>query len=92
MEVLKVSASTNPKNVADALTIKLCKSGECELQAVGPQAVNQMLKAAAIGRKKLGKFGFDLSCVPSFFQTDNGHSALKLIVKRENLMLVSTGG
>ncbi|MBN6186335.1 stage V sporulation protein S [Aneurinibacillus sp. BA2021] len=91
MQVLKVSGSTNPKNIADALAIKLCADGECELQAVGPQAVNQMVKAAAIGRNKLGRVGFGLSCIPGFFKTDNGYSGMNMIIKRERLDITSEG-
>ncbi len=55
VEVLKVSAQSNPKSVAGALTAVLREKGSAEIQAVGAGAVNQAVKAIAITR------GFDSS-------------------------------
>ena len=67
MEVLKVSAQSNPKSVA----------------AVGAGAVNQAVKAVAIARGFVAPNGLDLVCVPAFAEiTIDGEerTAIKFIV------------
>lgn len=50
MEVLKVSAHSQPKSVAGALAAVLRDRATAEIQAVGAGAVNQAVKAIAITR------------------------------------------
>ena len=50
MEVLKVSAKSNPNSVAGALAGVLRERGGAELQAIGAGALNQAIKAVAIAR------------------------------------------
>ncbi|MGB3933678.1 MAG: stage V sporulation protein S, partial [bacterium] len=66
MEVLKVSAQSNPKSVAGALAAVLRENGSAELQAVGAGAVNQAVKAIAIARGFVAPNGIDLVAVPAF--------------------------
>ena len=47
MDVLKVSAKSNPNSVAGALANVLRENGTAELQAIGAGALNQAIK---IGR------------------------------------------
>ncbi len=66
MEVLKVSAQSNPKSVAGALAAVLRERGSAEVQAVGAGAVNQAIKAVAIARGFVAPNGIDLVSIPAF--------------------------
>ena len=84
MEVLKVSAKSNPNSVAGALAGVLREKGFAEMQAVGAGAINQAVKAVAIARGFVAPSGTDLICIPTF--TDiviegEQRTAMKLIVE-----------
>ena len=84
VEMLKVSAQSNPKSVAGALTAVLRERGVAEVQAVGAGAVNQTVKAIAIARGFIAPNGIDLVCVPAFVEiTIEGEerTAIKFIVE-----------
>lgn len=83
MEVLKVSANSNPKSVAGALAAVVREKGEAELQAVGAGAVNQAVKAIAICRGFVAPNGIDLIAVPAFVEIiidAEERTAIKFIV------------
>jgi len=84
MDVLKVSAQSNPKSVAGALAAVLRERGTAEVQAVGAGAVNQAIKAVAIARGFVAPNGIDLITVPAFAEiTIDGEerTAIKFIVE-----------
>jgi stage V sporulation protein S len=84
MEVLKVSAQSNPKSVAGALAAVLREKGTAEVQAVGAGAVNQAIKAVAIARGFVAPNGIDLICIPAFTEiTIDGEerTAIRFIVQ-----------
>jgi stage V sporulation protein S len=84
VDVLKVSAQSNPKSVAGALTAVLRERGTAELQAVGAGAVNQAVKAIAITRGFIAPNGIDLVSVPAFveiFIDGEERTAIKFIVE-----------
>jgi len=84
MEVLKVSARSNPNAVAGALAGVLRESGAAEMQAVGAGALNQAVKAIAIARGFVAPHGIDLVCVPAFTDIEidgEERTAIKLIVE-----------
>lgn len=84
MEVLKVSAHSNPKSVAGALTAVLREKGRAEIQAVGAGAVNQAIKAIAITRGFVAPNGIDLVAVPAFVEIaidGEERTAIKFIVE-----------
>ncbi|MBL3592689.1 MAG: stage V sporulation protein S [Synergistaceae bacterium] len=66
MEVLKVSANSQPKSVAGAIAAVLREKGAVEVQSVGAGAVNQSVKAIAIARGYVAPNGIDLVCIPAF--------------------------
>lgn len=66
IEVLRVSGTSRPNAVAGAIAALLRSEGVVELQAIGPQAVNQAVKALAIARGYVRDEALDLSVVPSF--------------------------
>ena len=84
VEVLKVSAQSNPKSVAGALTAVIREKGTAEVQAVGAGAVNQAVKAIAISRGFIAPNGIDLVSVPAFVEISidgEERTAIKFIVE-----------
>lgn len=84
MEILKVSAKSQPKSVAGALAAVVRENGSAEIQAVGAGAVNQAVKALAITRGFVAPNGIDLIAIPAFSQISiNGdeRTAIKFIVE-----------
>ncbi|MCX7904846.1 MULTISPECIES: stage V sporulation protein S [unclassified Caloramator] len=84
MEVLKVSAKSNPNSVAGALAGVIREKGSAEIQAIGAGAINQAVKAVAIARGFVAPSGIDLVCIPAF--TDiiiegEERTAIKFIVQ-----------
>lgn len=65
-----------------------------EVQAIGPQAVNQAVKAIAIARSYIELDGLDLSTQPSFVKLelqDEERTAVKFNVRALTLNTSSTG-
>lgn len=84
MEILKVSAKSNPNSVAGAVAGVIREKGALEVQAVGAGAANQAIKAVAIARGYLAPGGVDLICIPAFANVtidDEDRTAIKLIVE-----------
>ena len=84
MEILKVSAKSNPNSVAGALAGVLRENGGAEIQAIGAGALNQAIKSIAIARGFVAPGGIDLVCVPAFTDIEiegEERTAIKLIVE-----------
>ena len=84
MEVLKVSAKSNPNSVAGALAGVIRENGSAEMQAIGAGALNQAVKAVAIARGFVAPHGVDLICIPAFTDIKidgEERTAIKLIVE-----------
>ncbi|ERI92931.1 stage V sporulation protein S [Clostridiales bacterium oral taxon 876 str. F0540] len=84
MEVLKVSAKSNPNSVAGALAGVLRENSTAEIQAIGAGALNQAVKAIAIARGFVAPTGIDLVCIPAFTDVEidgDERTAIKLIVQ-----------
>jgi len=84
MEVLKVSAKSNPNSVAGALAGVLREKGGAEIQSIGAGALNQAIKAVAIARGFVAPGGIDLVCVPAFTDIEiegEERTAIKLIIE-----------
>ena len=84
MEILKVSARSNPNSVAGALAGVLREKGGAEIQAIGAGALNQAVKAIAIARGFVAPGGIDLVWVPAFTDIEiegEERTAIKLIVE-----------
>ena len=84
MDVLKVSAKSNPNSIAGALAGVIREKGTAEIQAIGAGALNQAVKAVAIARGFVAPSGLELICIPAF--TDilidgEERTAIKLIVE-----------
>ena len=84
MDVLKVSAKSNPNSVAGALAGVLRVHGRAEMQAIGAGALNQAIKAIAIARGFVAPSGMDLICIPAFIEIEiegGQRTAIKLLVE-----------
>jgi stage V sporulation protein S len=84
MDILKVSAQSNPKSVAGALAAVLREKGTAEVQAVGAGAVNQAVKAIAIARGFVAPNGIDLISIPAFAEISidgEERTAIRFIVE-----------
>ena len=84
MDVLKVSAKSNPKSVAGALAAVLRENGTAEMQAVGAGAVNQSIKASAIARGFVAPNGINLITIPAFVEIaidGEDRTAIRFIVE-----------
>lgn len=85
MELLKVSAKSNPKKVAGAIVGSTKEEGKVELQAIGAGAVNQAIKSVSIARNYVKKDNVDFNCVPSLVDVEiDGEqiTAVQLLVER----------
>ncbi|BDP41693.1 stage V sporulation protein S [Deinococcus aetherius] len=83
VETLRVSGKSRPNAVAGAVAALLRTQGRVELQAIGPAAVNQAVKALAIARGYLVGDGLDLTVQPAFVKLDMAEeerTAVNLIV------------
>ncbi len=63
---LKVSAVSNPKSVAGSIVNNIREGKYIEITAMGPNAVNQTVKAAAIAREFMAAENKDIYCKPGF--------------------------
>lgn len=85
MTVLKASTNSKPSSLAGAIVASIRERGWVEVQSVGAGAVNQTMKAIAIGRGYVAPSGLDLVCYPAFEDiTIDGEqrTALKMVVKK----------
>lgn len=84
VDVLKVSAKSDPNSVAGALAGVLREQGRAVLQAIGAGALNQGVKAVAIARGYVAPSGIDLICIPAFTDIEidgEERTAIKLIIE-----------
>lgn len=72
-EILKVSSTSDPSATAGALANTIREEGVAELQAIGPKAVNQAVKAITIARGYMAPSGVDLVFLPSFVDVEIDH-------------------
>ncbi len=88
VETLRVSSKSRPNSVAGAIAALLRTKGEVEVQAIGPQAVNQAVKAIAIARGYIAPDNLDLVVKPAFVKLDlenEERTALKFSIKAHPL-------
>jgi stage V sporulation protein S len=92
MAILKVSARSKPTAVAGAIAGTIRQEGRAEVQAIGPEAVNQAVKAVAVARTYLAPESIDIVCIPIFVDViieAEERTAIKFLV--EKLPLASSG-
>ena len=86
MEILKVSAKSNPSKVAGAIANIYREKKELDIQTIGAGSLNQAIKAVAIARGFLAPSGEDIVLIPAFNEVIiNGENktALKLLVQKK---------
>ena len=67
MEMMRVSSTSQPSKVAGALTSLLREHQKVQIQVIGAAALNQAMKAIAISRGYIAPSGYELYCIPSFY-------------------------
>lgn len=85
MELLKVSAKSNPNMVAGAIAGLTRENKEVELQAIGAGSVNQAIKAIAVARAFLEDDAIKIACIPGFTEIavgEENRTAIKFTVIR----------
>lgn len=85
MELLKVSAKSNPNLVAGAIAGITRENKEVELQAIGAGSVNQAIKAVSVARAFLEEDKINIACIPAFTEIEVGEelrTAMKLTIIR----------
>jgi len=88
VELLKVSAWSNPKAVAGAIAGVLRERGYVDVQVIGAAALNQAVKAIAISRSYVASENIDPICIPGFTTIEIGgesRTALRLRVEDRNM-------
>lgn len=70
LEILRVSGTSRPNAIAGAVAALLRSQGQVDIQAIGPTAVNQTVKALAIARGYLVDDALDLYTQPEFVKLD----------------------
>ena len=85
MEVLKVSTSSQPKNVAGAIAAIVRSGQRVEINVIGAGAVNQAVKSIAVARGYVAPNGIDLVCIPGFAQIEvdgEEKTAVKFVIEK----------
>ena len=81
----KMGSGSKPRDVAMLIAAQARAPVDCPtLQAIGPQATNQAVKAIAIARTFLKESqSIDICMQPEFFQLDDGHTGLLLPIRKK---------
>jgi len=85
MEILKVSANSQPKSVAGAIAAIVRNNQPVEIQTIGAGAVNQAVKSIAIARGYVAPNGIELVTIPAFSQLEvDGEikTSIKFVVEK----------
>ena len=61
------SSSSKPSKVAGALTSLLREHKSVQIQVIGAASLNQAMKAIAIARGYIAPGGYEIYCIPSFY-------------------------
>ncbi len=81
MDILRVSAKSNPNAVAGAIANMMREKHQVRMQVIGAASLNQAIKAIAIARGYVAPSGKSLYCVPSFLDVeidDEKRTAIRL--------------
>ena len=83
MDIIKISANSRTSAVAGAIAGVIREHKHAEVQAIGPGAVNQAVKALVLAIGYLKNDGINVSCVPEFVDViidDKVRTAIKLVI------------
>lgn len=85
MDVIKVSAKSNPNSIAGAIAGLIKEKGKAEMYMIGAGATNQAIKSIAIARGFVAPAGIDLICIPAFTEVEidgEERTGMKLLVEQ----------
>ncbi len=68
VDIIRVATRSKPTLVAGAIAASVRQTNEASVQAMGPMAVNQAMKAIAVACSYLEVDGLAIVCVPSFIE------------------------
>ena len=80
---LKVSGKSNPKSVAGSIANNIREKKDVDITVMGPNAVNQAVKAIAIAREYMAADNVDICCRPEFVHLEldgEQKSAIRLFI------------
>jgi stage V sporulation protein S len=81
--IIRVGSGTNVSQLAGSIveTVKKNSTG-LKIRSIGAGALNQAIKAVAVANRTLvSSKGIILSVVPNFEETEDGKTAISLVVK-----------
>jgi stage V sporulation protein S len=81
--LIRVAADSFPDRVAGAIAKTIRLQQQAEVQAIGADAVNQMIKSVILAQQYLDQDALQIKCVPSFVEVDidsRPHTAIHLMV------------
>jgi stage V sporulation protein S len=84
VDTIRVATKSRPTAVAGAIAAAVRESNEARVQAIGPLAVNQAIKAIAVANGYLAPDGLAVVCVPTFVQVavdGEKRTAMRLLVE-----------
>lgn len=85
MEILKVSANSQPKSVAGAIAAIVRNNEPVEIQTIGAGAVNQAVKSIAVARGYVAPNGIELVTIPAFSELEvegEMRTSIKFLVEK----------
>ena len=68
--LIRVAAHSLPDRVAGAIAKTIRSQQQAEVQAIGPDAVNQMIKSVILAQQYVDQDALQIECVPSFVEVD----------------------
>jgi len=84
VDIIKVATTSRPTALAGAIAGTVRETNEARVQAIGPLAVNQAIKAIAVASGYLALDGLTIVCIPTFIEVAvNGEkrTAIRLLVE-----------
>ena len=92
MNIIKVAGTSRTSAVAGAIAGIFRENNRAVVQAIGPTAVNQAIKALALARSYLMEDGYEVIFIPEFVEVeinDNVRTAIKFTVENRNVIVTS---
>lgn len=77
--LIRVAAQSRTSSVAGAIAGAMREDGEADVQAIGPGAVNQAMKAIAVARGYLNGEGIDIGVAPTMNDVDVNGSEMTAV-------------
>ncbi|UUV25899.1 MULTISPECIES: stage V sporulation protein S [Lysinibacillus] len=88
MTTLKVSSKSNPNSLAGAIVATLRENPSIEIAGVGAGAINQAIKAIAVGEGFVRPEGNELVCIPYFENITiegEGRTSIRLRIEKRKM-------